>query len=150
MDTLEPIFSDPKIEVKANGETLSFNRSFDGNEADFLYIEFEDMDKNEFYYLHDGDGSAIDVSKYGILKHLFKKNYNQGMTVTVSWQDESGAEHSVYCLMDEGKLLIPVGSGAGWYFNQHDSLKISVAVNGEPVDIPVISTAKILKLREVK
>jgi hypothetical protein len=150
MEDLQDIFTDPGVGVSVNGNTLDFNRTFDGNEADFLYIEFEGLNNEEFYYLHDGDESPIDVSKYGLFKNLFKKNYNPGMTVTVSWQDESGAEHSVYCLMDEGKLLIPVGSGAGWYFNQHNQLNVTVFQYGEPVENATITSAKMLKLREVK
>ena len=83
---------------------------------------------------------------------LLKKKYNKGVAVIVEWQDENYESHRMRCELNEGKLLIPLGSGAKWLLHNHDNLSIWVEQDGEKVATPLgsLSEIKLLKLREVE
>ena len=129
---------------------LDFAEEFDGNDADFMYIEFEDMTDNYGYALYSYHNPVFHNDASKLAKSLMKKIYNDGMTVTVSWQSEAGEEFSMTCNMDEGKLLLPLGAARGWLLNDHDELSIVVKQDDEVIHIPAIKDIKMLKAREVQ
>lgn len=155
MDSLEPIFTELNNtnSIVANGKStdIIFEEAFDGNQADYMYIEFADMDINYSYmqFIYNGEILRDDVTS-PLTKALMKKEYNPGMNVTVTWSDEAGAEHSMACSMDEGKLLVPLGAGRGWLLNEHSNVRITVAQDGENINVPDITSIRLLKLREVQ
>lgn len=155
METLDPIFKELNVacDIKENagGTVVSFERSFDGNEADFIYLDYGDLKDNYKYIVFNGaDDETIDPTDVGLLSNLLKKDYNPNLSVKIFWTDDSGSEHVMVSDMDEGKLLIPLGSGAGWLLNSHTYITISVTdEDGMVVEMP-INKLRLLKLREVQ
>lgn len=153
MGTLWDIFSNPKIgyELEGSGKdvSVSFRKAVDGNDADFMYVEFAGQDKDCEYTLFDmGDSEVQDADECRYVKGLLKKDYSRDTVVAVSWTDDDGTEQGMSCGMDQGRLLIPLGGGRGWLLNEHSGIKISVTKGGEAVDVPEITDIKMLKLRE--
>ena len=151
MNTLENIFSKPDVTFKTqetdNEVNITFDRSIDGDDADYVYVEFENMDQNVIRTLYNGNGEVQQEASW-IGKFLMKKNYNPGMTVVVSWVDENMQEHRMDCSMVEGKLLIPLGAGVRWLLNKHEYIQIYVLQDGQRVECPHIQKIQFLKLRE--
>ena len=155
LETLMPVFTeknfDYSVEEDGEGVELDFAEEFDGDEADFMYIEFEGVDDNYDYSLYSyHDPVFYDQYKNSIVRFLMKKIYNDGMAVTVAWTNEAGEEISMTCDMDEGKLLLPLGAARGWLLNNHDYVTIKVQQNDEVIAMPAIKNIKFLKLREVQ
>lgn len=155
MDRLKSIFSNPEIAYTLintdNTVQAKLTKGIDGDEVDFVYLEFAEMDNNYEYILFDGEAVVQDTDKYPFLKYLAKKDYNRDLTVVVSWTDEAGNSRSMNCAMGQGKLLIPLGGGRGWLLNKHSEISINVInQNGETVAVPDISNLEFLKLREVE
>ena len=156
MESLENIFVEKQLEYSIidsdNACIVSFENQIDGDEADYLYIDFVDMNNECDYALIDFGHTPIlqDVDVYGLAKALLKKVYNYGMQVTICWNDDLGEGHSITCNMDEGQLLIPLGSGRQWLLNSHNQISINVSLNGESVEVPTISNIRFLKLREIQ
>lgn len=155
MDTLQDIFDDPEIGLTAEGGGTSVNINFEqainGNDADFMYMEFAQQDQNCQYILYNlTDNIPQDTDRYWYIKNLMKKDYNPDILVRVSWDDEAGNGHHMYCKMDQGKLLIPLGGGQGWLLNRHGGITISVICNDQFIDVPTINVIKMLKVREIQ
>ena len=72
------------------------------------------------------------------------------MTVRISWMDENAETHTMTCSMSEGKLLIPLGAGLKWLYNEHEFLNIQVLQDGNTINVPDINNIQFLKLREVE
>lgn len=151
MKSLENIFTDKEIphKIENNGSKNIINFTpFDGDEADFMYLEFANMDNQYEYTLYGSSGEKPQEATDWLAKYLMKKNYNPGMTVQLEWQDDNGENHTMKCAMSKGKLLIPLGAGLKWLFNQHDYVTVSVYQDGEEITSPQISKVRMLKLRE--
>lgn len=139
------------IEIVDKNVDVNFEQFIDGNNADFIYIEFADMDQNYQYTLFNLNENFIqDTEDYWYIKGLMKKDYNRDIVVVISWEDESGAIHNMNCRMERGKLLIPLGAGRGWLLNKHKNLTISVMQSEETIAVPEITEIKMLKLREIE
>lgn len=160
MDTLNDIFHNANVkyimERQMDEISVTFEQDINGSDADFVYIEFENMDNNPDYTLfnlsdsviQDAEGSKL--VKY-VLKYLMKKDYNRNLTVVVSWNGEDGNTYSMNCSMSHGKLLLPLGGGSGWLLNNHSNISISVFNEyGEMVEVPEIYRLEFLKVREVQ
>lgn len=158
IDTLMNIFSETNIPIsvseKENVVKLEFDKKIYGNDADFLFIEFENteeysnslLDMDRTYYIAKFEQSDF-LNR--IESCLTKREYNPQVSVHVSWEDDIGNSHSLNCDMCQGKLLIPVGSGRGWLLNEHSEIAISVKKGEQTIDVPQIVSVKMLKLREV-
>lgn len=153
-ESLRPIFEEPDIgyslrtDEEDDGDdaaVISFDQAVDGDEADFLYLEFSGLPDTVSYSLYDLTQETADGSSF-----LTRERYNADMTVIVTWTDDEGAEHTMSMDMCKGRLLIPLGAGKGWLLNSHDSIEISVQQNGTEIVVPDISEAAMLKLREVE
>ena len=153
MNSLESLFEEKSVNYslydEENGINIDFEQCVDGNDADFLYLEFINMDENYNYTLFNYDGE-VEQSKSVLAKYLMKKNYNPEMTVQIWWQDESGENHIMTCKMSRGKLLIPMGTGCKWLFNKHNSVSIHVYQDDTEIAVPQISNIRFLKLQEVQ
>lgn len=151
MDSLQEIFSEPDIgfSYRQDGDAgrIVFEDAVDGDEADFMYVEFSGMEQDFVYTLFDMNGEQ-EQSGGPLAKYLMKKNYCPGMQVTLSWKDEDGQEHAMHCAMSRGKLLIPLGSGEKWLLHKHADLRIRVTRDGQESEIPQIVDLRFLKLRE--
>ena len=133
-----------------SADIITFDHIVNGEDADFLYVEFGNLVDEVDYILYNLDaGYIINKDKYRFGKYLMKKEYNSNLFVVVAWMDENGDEHSMKCNMDEGKLLIPLGSGRGWLLNNHSDLKIYVMQGEHMIPVPSIVDIELLKLREV-
>ena len=156
MESLKDIFVEENSigNIKENevDAEIDFNNAIDGNDADFIFIDFTGVDENYNYILYGSPNGDLvqDIDEYPYTRFLMKKNYNPGMSVRITWNDNNNVEHSMNCDMDEGKLLVPLGAARGWLFNDHSSVIISVYLNGEQVSVPKINEIKLMKLREVK
>ena len=156
MSTLSKIFKSTKskysVSVNNNILSINFDDDFNGEEADFVYLEFNNKNNNYVYTLFDFTNSYVfDDKDLGIVKYLTKKEYNRGETVVLIWSGEDGVSHSMNCAMSHGKLLVPLGSGRGWLLNKHVYLNISVQdAEGRVIEFPELKSVEFLKLREVK
>lgn len=156
MDSLRAIFSSPDVKyiIEDNGTSkdIVFYYELDGDEADFVYMEFDGMDENYDYTLFNLSDSVVwDTEKYPMFRSFMKKDYNRGIRVAVSWVDEDWNDYSMRCLMSHGKLLLPLGEGSGWLLNKHSGIHISVLdENNEPITVPEIVDVEFLKLREIE
>lgn len=150
-NSLMQIFTEKEIAftVKKADKSVQavFQNAIDGDEADYMYLEFADMDKDYQYTLYQLSGEQ--KQEEGVFaKHLMKKCYNPGKLVRISWMDDFGVEHSMYCEMNQGKLLVPLGAGAGWLLHKHTQLQIRVIQDGLETALPEITEIQFLKLRE--
>lgn len=156
MDSLSSCFEkcSPQYSVSIDNNlcTINFNTQFDGENADFVYIEFNNKNEDYEYTLFDFVNSYVqDTDRLGFIKYLTKKEYNRGEIVTVSWDAEDGNIYSINCAMNNGKLLIPLGSGRRWLLNNHSILNIVIQNEaGQTIEWPGIDDIKFLKLREVE
>ncbi|MBP3261830.1 hypothetical protein, partial [Pseudobutyrivibrio sp.] len=155
MESLEPVFTEKDYGYELNeneeGVSVDFASAFDGDDADFMYLEFEgDMSESRYglynnHFIEYDDEDASQLSK-----SLMKKIYNDGLKVMVSWKNDAGEIITSSCDMDEGKLLFPLGAARGWLLNSHSSISISVMAGDEVIATPKITDLRMLKLREVE
>jgi len=156
MDSLEEIFTeyvmDYELIEEGNSTKVDFAQEIDGDQADFIYIDFGDLTTDYKYIMYGINGTSVDIdaTSYGWAKSLLRKDYNPDTVVTLTWTNDAGQEYDIYCAMDEGKLLIPIGSGTGWLLNSHSSFTIRITENGNEVTVPAINDIRFLKLREVQ
>ena len=152
MDSLEKIFSRKSVNYNigqdGKGKVINFEKAFLGEKADFVYLDFGNLDMNYKYTLYNLNGE-VEQQKNKYTNDLMKKDYNSGMSVRISWKDENNESHLIMCNMSKGKLLIPVGAGAKWLFNKHSDISIHVFQDDVEVATPNINEIKFLKLREV-
>ena len=78
-----------------------------------------------------------------------KKNFNPGVVVRVSWFDDDKNVRYIDSNLSKGKLLIPLGAGAGWLLNKHNEITISVLIENKEIPIPEISKIELLKLNDL-
>lgn len=153
MNTLKQIMDEVDIvdDVSSDGTTatVNFTSSISGEEADFMYLEFEGMGENFQYVLFDLLGEYPQESD-GLRKYFMKKDYNPGMVVQVSWLNESGERCSISCNMSEGKLLIPLGAGVDWLLENHDSLTVTVYQDGNLIATPEIKDVQLYEIQNIK
>jgi hypothetical protein len=156
MDSLQEIFTAAPVSTKIIREEEStkivFDKTTKGEDADFVYIEFDGMDQS-FTNILLNHHAEIEPPKEEISwfnEKLMKRDYNRGISVTTLWSDEYKNQHSMNCNMGRGKLLIPLGSGRAWLLNNHDSLTFTVSQGGKTLPVPNIKKVKLLKVREVR
>ena len=125
-----------------------FNKAIDGLDAEFIYVEFKDVTKNFEYTLYDWGGEKVQNPK-GFVKRFMKKNFNPGVVVRVSWFDDDKNVRYIDSNLSKGKLLIPLGAGAGWLLNKHNEITISVLIENKEIPIPEISKIELLKLNDL-
>ncbi len=149
MDSLSEIFTEVDANdqgtIQGNVYRVDFNTPVDGNQADFVYVEFKNMDQDFQYIFHDADTVYEGT---GFQRLLMKKDYNPGMYVETLWADDKGETHYMDCDMGQGKLLIPLGAGRQWLLNEHSYLNIYVCRGDDIIDLPEVAEVKFLKLRE--
>ncbi len=155
LDTLKNIFKDFQCDynIMSSGRAkkIKFSNAINGYDADYVYIEFEKLPENKQYILYDNHDSIVQHEKdYGIFKTLLKQENNPGVEVVLSWVNDNGEECTQKCELDEGKLLLPLGSRKGWLLNTISDITITVTKDGEVIDVPEIKDFRMLKLREVK
>lgn len=153
IESLNKLFNEPKLDYSIKKEEreldVSFARPFDGDIADFIYLEFANMSTNYNYTLYNLSGEIEQPeSKYS--KLLMRKNYNPGMTVQIKWYDENNEEHAMIAKMSQGKLLFPIGAGTKWLFNNHSSISIHVLQDDVEIETPELAQIRFLKIREVE
>ena len=154
LESLMPVLTerDYKYSIEDNGDSLEldFDEEFDGDDADFMYIEFEGLSENFDYALYSYHDPVFYTDESKLAHSLMKKIYNDDMTVTVTWTSDTSEEFSMTCNMDEGKLLLPLGAARGWLLNNHSYVAITVKQNDEVIAMPNIADIKMLKARDVQ
>ena len=137
------------LNIDNNKLQIVFEKPVNGNDTDFIYIAFSNMDKNYKYAFVNWNGLTNVKRKLHIAKYFMKKNYNDGMQVKLEWFDENQNKYSMPVSMGQGKLLIPLGAGDKWLLHNHNYLNISVFQDGKEVPIPQVENVTFLKLRKV-
>ena len=156
MASLESIFTAPNVQLHAEAAedtaqiSLSFDNALNGNDADFLYVEFDNSDGSYDNILIDHIFDAVQDDTSAFATALMKRDHNPGKTVRISWNDDAGNPHYLNCDFGQGKLLIPLGCGAGWLLNSHDGINISMQYYGEDTALSPLKEYRILRLREVQ
>lgn len=153
-DTLQDIFSEVSLDYQivdqVEGVSIELEKTIDGDEADFIYLDFGDLTTNYGYMQMGSNASySVEVGEDSLAKYLLKKDYNPEVEINIFWFNDAGEKYNLTCNLDEGRLLIPIGTGTGWLLNNHSELSITATVNGESIELPNINTIKFLKLREV-
>ena len=151
MDSLNELFTAKECSIEGDAyETSVKLNGLQGGEADFLYIAFDNSDGTYENILIDHIFDAVQEDTSEFATALMKRDHNPGKTVNISWEDDNGEMHGMNCAFGQGKLLIPLGSGAGWLLNSHSGIDISLQYNGENIELPKINEYRLLKLREVE
>ena len=155
MNSLSDIFTETdlsyQISLNENSTEIKFDSAIDGNYTDFVYLEFANMTESYEYILFSLQEEVVqDIEGDVFAKFLTKKDYNRGMKVIISWDDENGNSHSMNCNMGQGKLLIPLGAGRSWLLNEHLKIDIIVQRDEQTVSMPEMVDIKFLKLREIE
>ena len=156
MDSLEEIFTAVTVSTKIIQEDAStkivFDKTIKGEDADFVYIEFDGMDQSFtdilFNHFTEFEPPQEEISWFN--EKLMKRDYNRGTLVTILWNDDHGNQHSMNCNMGRGKLLIPLGSGRDWLLNNHNSLTFTITKGGKTLPVPNVKKVEMLKVREVR
>ena len=150
-DNLKEVFSDPNVNLEIqDGKTtvsLDFSKIIDGDDADFLYLEFDGVLENHVNILYSD--KEYEQKTGPIINLLTKNRYNPDTYVIVSWTDDNSEAHRMKCAMGKGRLLIPLGAGVKWLLHDHDHLTITVEKDEKQVEVPKILRAEMLKVREV-
>lgn len=154
MTSLMPVFTEPEIMLRSHkgisGVEYFLSREIDGQEADFLYLEFENPLRGARQVVDDiWNRKFIPRGAGPVYKYLTRTHYNYGRFITVSWLDDEGKKHSQRCEMGKGKLLIPLGAGSGWLLHRHDRLSVAADDWGKEIAVPSIKETKLLKLRQL-
>lgn len=152
--SLKKIFTKQNFEYElqqSDFDTLvHFQNQVTGSDMDFIYLEFEDI-KNSYITTEfdmSGEHEAKPASK--LVKKLFLKTKpNPKMQVQISFFDDSGAKHSVFCNYGNGKLLINIGVGYKYLLSNHSKIEISVLNDGSQTEIPKIKKVDFLKCRKI-
>lgn len=151
MDSLSPVFEDVdldlQIDVVGGQMNMYFPGPLNGNNADFLFLEFDDADSSFEYTLYDLKGEVIQYSS-GYRTNLMKKSYDPALSVNVFWYDNNGDSHNMLCNLGERKLLIPLGAGSQWLLNEHNGIAVQLFDNGVQTELPGLKEIRFLKLRE--
>lgn len=153
MESLSGIFTVPELEEPVldyleDKVAINFSTPFDGDDADWLYIEF-DVDQDYQYTLYSLGSGEVKQEPTSLSKYLMKKDYNPDDYVCITWFDDNGDSHGIRCRIEKGKLLVPLGCGVKYLLNEHDQLVITADHNGERVGVPSIKQIQLLKLQEV-
>ncbi|MCR5311769.1 MAG: hypothetical protein K6E32_10205 [Lachnospiraceae bacterium] len=142
MKTLEHCFpaSDTvpgfELSAKENGYEIAFDHPVPGQDADFLYLEFADCDNPE-------PQSAIDSL-------LYRKTYNPGCKVLISYLDDDGNTCNIVCDIHRGKLLIPLGACKNWLLHGHSGLMVQLFDASEAVLKKDLADIRLLRLRDIE
>ncbi|MCR5654056.1 MAG: hypothetical protein K6G07_00225 [Lachnospiraceae bacterium] len=159
MASLKGFFTEPELPATTltnEGDTfdISFAKTFDGDEADFLYLEFPDEPLGEpSYYLSTDFNPNAEFQTYpegALITRFIRRQYNVGRTIHVVYTDEDGEEHRVICQMNKQKLLINLGASNAWLLNDHDDIRIEYHYGAKELDFMTEPVVRFLKLREVE
>lgn len=135
------------ISKDAGSIKINFNSTIEGEDADFLYIDIETNEDNYVYKLTTNDSEEI-VEPGLLSKYLMRKHYNYGSFVKVYWYDNNLNEHSLFCDLGKGRLLIPMGAGLQWLLNSHDNIKLEI-ISEDNFEIK-IADVKFLKSKAIE
>lgn len=152
-EQLASLFSDPQLDPQTSksgsGMAIQLPQPIQGEDADFMFIEFKDPGQNFQYYTLEPQGPKRQKKPDQLAARLMKKYYNEDTTVIISWDADNQKTYSMEAKIGNGKLLIPLGTGRGWLLNQHDHLRIAVMKDGKETDISALPEIRFLKLREI-
>ncbi|MCR5654054.1 MAG: hypothetical protein K6G07_00215, partial [Lachnospiraceae bacterium] len=156
-DSMRSIFSEPELSSYrmtpiGHSVELEFDEAFDGDEADFMYVELSGMqDTTSYYMAHHFSNDADFVKKENPLTEaMMRRRYNIGHVLAVTFKDDFGKEHTVFAHMGDGKYLICLGSCGGWLLNEHTTLVFEHYVNDIQKPMPEEVNVQFLKLREIE
>lgn len=132
---------------------IKFNKPIKGWEADFIYLEFDNMDKNfvyavdDWYYNHP---AIIKDKNIPIKKYFVQKIYNPYTRIHLSWTDHKNKKVKAQIDIGDGHLLIPIGAYSDWLLNEHKDLYIYTSQKLKPTEMPKLNKIEFLQLRKVK
>ena len=151
MDSLNALFTlMPGGSAENAGAAVSVKIPGESQDADFLYIDFDNSDGTYENILIDHIFDAVQEDDSPFATALMKRDHNPGKTILLTWEDDAGEIHGMNCSFGQGKLLIPLGSGAGWLLNSHAEINISAQYYGEQTALPAVNEYRLYKLREVE
>lgn len=153
MEVLSGIFAEVDATVTAKGDdkeqTLVFSREVYGDEADFLFIDYEvDLASAPYNYVMSNAAEEVAYEDAGISSIFMRKNYYPGVKVVLTYTDDAGESHIAKASLHKGKLLIPLGACDGWLLDHHSSIELHMEQDSVVVDMPEIVDVRLLKLRE--
>ena len=131
-----------------SGFDLHFSEYVNGEDVDYMYIDFQ-LDKDDLSYSKYNMGGLIVASKSNPEKFFYKKTLNRDVQVEITYdiQGES-SKPKIICAYSKGKILVPLGAGKNWLLNKHLKLSISVKKNNN-ILLPKLNQVDLLQLRKV-
>lgn len=151
-NSLKDIFDLKNIEHKIikndSGFDIHFSEYVNGEDVDYMYIDFK-IEKDELSYSKYNMDGLIKASKSNPAKFFYKKTFNRDVQVEVTYDIEGDSSRpKIICAYSKGKILIPLGSGKNWLLNKHLKLSISVKKNGN-ILLANLNRVDLLQLRKV-
>ena len=151
-DSLKDIFTLKTLRYdiveNESGFDLHFSEYVNGEDVDYMYIDFQ-LDKDDLSYSKYNMGGLIVASKSNPEKFFYKKTLNRDVQVEITYdiQGES-SKPKIICAYSKGKILVPLGAGKNWLLNKHLKLSISVKKNNN-ILLPKLNQVDLLQLRKV-
>ena len=138
------------VQNKDNHAIVSFDKPFLGDDADFIYLEFDLQNSsyaslaiNTYRYFAKIDNPSWLTSK------LIKKFYNYDQNIEIHFKSEDVTDNIISAYIEQGKLLLPMGIVGSWLFEKHKEIEIYLLKDGQERPVPPIKKLELLKLREI-
>lgn len=124
---------------------LDFNDILDGNTIDYIYLDLNINRENYTAFLMGTNHIARNKLEAALMKHEF----NSGLYIVAEWQDDKGEWKSMKALVENGKILMPIGAGVGWLNNYHSHILISLYKDGIKLALPEINELELYRVRDL-
>lgn len=148
MESLQKVLSEKEIafttNVADNVLELDFAGKMDGNQIDYIYLDI--AASAEFSPFIMGDSH---VATNGLEEKLMKHEYNSGIQIVVEWQDDEMGSHTMKALLENGKILMPVGAGTGWLNHSHSEIRIWLEKDGQKIEMLPTRAVQLYTVRDV-
>lgn len=160
ISNLSDDFVNPKLNFTVknykNLQRIYFKDNIYGEDADFVYLEFDIPLDNYDCSLHEIFDMVPVKGKCNFTKPFVIHNYNSDKIVKIIYSDNMNRKHSITCFLQKGKLLIPLGSGSRWLLHKHSFIDVQILKiqkNGKLQTLSpkeaIIKNAHFLKLKGV-
>ena len=79
-----------------------------------------------------------------------KHDFNSGMNLIVEYQADDGNMYQFNSMLENGKLLVPIGGGMKWLCNSHAYITLRTLRDGQVVAMPNVSKLEFYSLRSIE
>lgn len=149
LSSLQKVLTKVDVAYEQSGNGLDARYSFltplQGNDADYIYIEL-DVSKEHNAFIMGEEHAA----KNSLERKLMKHDFNSGMNLIVEYQADDGNMYQFNSMLENGKLLVPIGGGMKWLCNSHAYITLRTLRDGQVVAMPNVSKLEFYSLRSIE